>query len=164
MRGGAVNVARRDGWERAVPGAIGQHRKPDGHHTLKGLAPANDLTCGFGFGSEVSDGEESSGSPEIIAVEADGATGLECEESVSSGFGFDGFEEGKAVVPALGIHTDSGVGDGAELGLPLEEGSAEDVSGAVVVFAADFDGASCEGGGDCLKRKKSEGVAKSFSD
>lgn len=164
MFGGSVDVARMDGGQCAMAAALGEHCKPDRDCGRKGFSPADDFTATFGLGGEMRDWEKTGALPEIIAFESDGAAGLDCEESVGDGFGFNGLEEGESVVSSLGVHADGGVGDGSELGLPCEVRAAEDVSGAVVVFVADFDESGFEGIGDCFEGEEAEGMSEFFSD
>ena len=159
---GAVDVAGVDGGERLVAGTLRQHGKPDRHHCLKGFAPANDLSGAFGFGGEVGNGDEAGGAPEIIRFKSDSAAGLDGEESVGNGFGFDGFEHGEAVVSSLGVHVDGGVGDAAELWLPGEMRAGEYITGSIAVFVADSDVSAFKAFFESEAWDEAEGVSEFF--
>jgi hypothetical protein len=66
-------------------------------------------------------------------------------------------------VAVLSVHEDGGVGDGSKFGLPSQVGAAEDVSGVVGVFAADFDVAGLEGVAEGFEGEEAEGVSETFS-
>jgi hypothetical protein len=159
---GPVDVSCVYGWEGLVAGTLGEHGEPDGHHVRKGLSPADDLSGAFGFGCEVGNWDETCGAPEIIGLKSDSAARLDCEQAVSDGFGFDGFEHCEAVVSALGVHVDGSVGDAAELWLPGEMRAGEYITGGIAVFVADSDVSAFKAFFDSEAWEESEGVAEFF--
>jgi hypothetical protein len=67
--------------------------------------------------------EEPGRTPKVVGIKADGAAGLEGQNSICSRFCFESLEQGKAVVSPLGVHCNAGLRNAAEFWLPLEFGS-----------------------------------------
>jgi hypothetical protein len=84
-----MDIASMDGWEGTMAGALGEHCKPDRDCGREGFSPADDFTSAFGLGGEMRDWEKTGGAPKFVGLEADGAAGLDGEESVGDGLGLD---------------------------------------------------------------------------